>query len=241
MLFLNVAMSCMLNAGTLNPDTPFYDSRISLVDEFIKRFNGSDQDSIRSARVRDIVNLFNISNFTSENDPAYLRAVAFAEEVVDSGYRIAYTDSLWYADVLCAAVYDGKPVDMKLRLVVENVGPEMYRWAIRQAHGEILSLPPSAVGKGFMILPDDHETNFMSLTDMTATQTDCICNYAAEGVKIDPTSVFFTMVYDGRLTVRHAKSVDFVFNRIPGWSFTLRKIERESSNSGWLIDSLTKL
>ncbi len=218
-----------------------FDSRVGLVDEFIKRFNADrpSTDSIESA-LPNIVTLFNIGNFSSEDDPLYSMAVEFAGDVIKSGTKLAYSDTLWYAKTNCEGTYNGKKVSFSLKLVVEPIDDNMYKWSIQEAYGDIFNLIPTATGYGFKIMPDDHETNFMSLHEITTLQEDCITNYAAKNTAIDPTTVFFTMVYDGKLKIDHVSSIDFIFNQVPGWSFVVRKFERESTNSGWLIDTLIK-
>ncbi len=241
-----VLLLCSINCAKAklpfnNIEESLFDSRIGLVDEFIKRFNANRPatDSIE-AGLPAIVTLFNIENFSSENDPLYLTAVEFAGDVLKSGTILSYTDSLWCAKANCEGTYQGKKVSFTLTLNVEAIDDDMYKWSIHEASGDIFKLTPTAKGYGFKIMPDDHETNFMSLHEITTVQESCITNYAAKGVTIDPTTVFFTMVYDGRLKIDHVSSLNFIFDQVPGWSFTVRKFERESSNSGWLIDSLIK-
>lgn len=224
------------------PDDSMFDSRIGMIDEFIKRFNaGTTPTDTAAGGVATIVNLFNVSNFSSESDPMYTAAAEFAAEAVSHGIKLSYTDSLWHANAVCEGNYKGRKVTFSLDLVVEPAGSGMYKWSIAEASGDLFRLTPSASGFGFKIMPDDHETNFMSLAEITGSQVDCITNYISADATIDPTTVFFTMVYDGSLKIGHVSSLSFIFNQVPGWSFTVRKFERESTNSGWLIDSVIKL
>lgn len=225
-----------------NPEQSIFDSRVGLVDEFMRRFNLEDSpyDSTEVA-VSRIVNLFNAENFTSETDPLYTAAVEFASAAVKSGTILSYTDSLWYAKAQCIARYKKEQVSFDLTLKVEPLGRDMYKWSILKASGDIFRLSPSATGTGFRLMPDDHEVNFMSLHEITSLQTSCITNYAASDVNIDPTTVFFTMVYDGQLEIDHVSSLEFIFCQVPGWRFTVRHFDRESTNSGWLIDTILKL
>lgn len=225
-----------------------YESRVALVDEFIKRFNHdnpsphSPELSAAETKIADIIQLFNGANFSSADDPLMLAAMDFAHDATAEGTRLQYIDSTWYARATCHATYRKKPVEFNLLLKVQaRAGKkDMYRWVICGVEGDLFSLEPEETGSGFMIFPDDHETNFMSLSDMTASQTESIRLYASDTVSVDPLSVFMAMVYGGQLKIEYVKPLEFVFTQVPGWEFTIRFFDREELNSGWLIDSIIR-
>lgn len=247
-IFISLAMTFAVSDAQIidliGPE--IFKSRVSLVDEFIKRFNREltpphkPQVAPEDSAAAYIIQLFNGANFSCADDPMLLAATEFAKESVASNVRLNYADSCWYARATCHGTYRKQPVEFNLILRVEPRDKDMYRWALTGAEGNLFSLPAKESGSGFMIFPDDHETNFMSLTDMTATQTESIGLYASDNAKIDPLSVFLTMVYGGQLKIEYVRPLEFVFQQIPGWEFTIRFFEREELNSGWLIDTIVR-
>lgn len=244
-----LSVTVAANAQLINPmGEKIYESRVALVDEFIKRFNHDNPSphapelDADEAKVADIVQLFNGANFSSADDPLMQIAVDFARDAVASGVRLDYADSIWYARATCHGSYRKKAVEFNLIMRVEprSAGSDMYRWALCGVEGELFDLVPEETGSGFVVLPDDHETNFMSLTDMTASQTESIRLYASDNAKVDPFTAFMAMVYGGQLKIDYVKPLEFSFTQIPGWEFTIRFFEREELNSGWLIDSIIR-
>jgi len=92
-----------------------------------------------------------------------------------------------------------------------------------------------------MLMPDDHETNFMSLHRITTEKDDYITNYARKNFTVDETSVFFSYVYSGLLNIDNVDDLEFTFLQVPGYVFTIKDIFRETLNSGWLISSYHKV
>lgn len=223
-----------------------YKSKVAFIDEFMSRFNGEEcslplnADTVGTnipPRAFAILSLFNLDDIVSRQQ----EATDFAREVVERGIRLSPADSLWRARGEVSGRLNGKPITFSLTLRVEGRGENMQKWSIEEASGEIFNLKPSATGKDFYITPDDNEVNFMSLTGITGPQYDCITNYAANDTKIDPTTVFFTLVWQGDLKIECFNSLEYIFPNIPGWIFTVKKFERETTNSGWLIDKLIRL
>lgn len=247
LLFISLLVSLFLPARAQLTALPeeFYKEKIALMDEFFERFDDRASEATDSAEARKdamikVLRLFNAENFASPSDPMLQAAEEFAAAVVDDSVFISYPDTLWSARATCHGFYRKKPVTFTLTLKVASRGVDMYRWVISGAEGELFTLPPLETGKGFYIFPDSHETNFMSLSDLTDSQTESITLYATPGTKIDPLTVFMTMVYGGELKIDHVKPLEFIFTQVPGWEFTVRYFERDNLNSGWLIDTITK-
>ena len=90
-------------------------------------------------------------------------------------------------------------------------------------------------------MPDDHETNFMSLHRVTTEKDDLITCYMQKSYPLDETSVFLADVYNGLLDIEYVKDLQFVFYQVPGYVFRIKFIERETNNTGWLITSFDKI
>ena len=110
----------------------------------------------------------------------------------------------------------------------------------KKAEGEIFKLKPSLNSDKIMLMPDDHETNFMSLHRVTTEKDDLITRYMQKSYLLDETSVFLSDVYNGLLDIEYVKDLQFIFYQVPGYVFRIKFIERETNNTGWLITSFYK-
>lgn len=220
-------------------------ANINLVDEFRARFNG-EKDSPATDKTdpdyatKRLLYMFNGKMFKSFSDPLFIQAQAFADTVVKCGTRLNFHDNTWVAKAKCHGKLKGRDTDFTLYLTVESRGQDMYKWVISRAEGTIFKLKPSRQTDKTMIMPDDHETNFMSLNHITAQKADCITGYSRKGFTPDETTAFFAMVNYGLLSVEYVADLEFIFMQVPGYTFSVNYFERDSNNAGWLISSFHK-
>lgn len=220
-------------------------SQIHLVDEFIDRFNGNSirpnlPEEFAKDRKSNILLLFDLAKFKSKNDTLFLKAEDFAERVISDSVKLHYEDTTWYAKALCRGILRKKPVDFTLYLGVEKNNIGRYTWVIKRAEGKIFNLTSEKKHKPFTLMPDDHETNFMSLYRMTDETADFVTDFVSKDYQIDPTAIFLTWIKSNDLKIEYVQDLQFVFNQVPGYEFTIKYISRESMNAGWLINSFTK-
>lgn len=218
--------------------------RIGLVDEFMKRFNGSEVHpdiprKSRNSRKNNLMMLFDLGKFTSKKDKRFTEASAMMDAAIKHRVRIHYEDSAWCARALCSGSLNGKAVSFYLYLTVESRGKGMYKWVIAKADGRLFSTRPAG-GEKLMIMPDDHETNFISLSRIISAQPANIRRLLRKSYTYDATSSFVYLVQSGQLKINHVSNLDFIFTQIPGYEFTVSYIEREKNNLGWLISSFRK-
>lgn len=223
-----------------------YETRIKLVDEFFERFNGEEAHAAinkddKDFRQKNLLFCFNGKMFKSAKDSCFIDAQAFIKNVIDDSLKIRYKDSTWIAKAVCCGKFKGNPVKFNLYLHVEHRRGNMYKWVISKAEGDIFKLEPSLRKDGIMLMPDDHETNFMSLRRITTEKDDYILNYAYKDFHADETSVFYSMVYNGLLDIDYVDDLSFIFFQVPDYQFTVRFFERETDNSGWLISDLKNI
>lgn len=222
-----------LNAG-------LYDSRIKLVDEFFDRFNGKEghpniSKNDKDYRKKNLMFVFNGKMFKSKDDAKFKELENFIDTVIEKNISINYSDTTWFAKAICCGKLKGKEVDFTLYLNVEHRKEDMYKWVIAKAEGEIFKLKPSLKSDKIMLMPDDHETNFMSLHRVTTEKDDLITRYMQKSYPLDETSVFLSDVYNGLLDIDNVKDLQFVFYQVPGYVFRIKFFERDTNNTGWLI------
>ncbi len=224
----------------LNSD--LYRGRVKLVSEFMERFNGDEKnpyidpnaDEIDKINLCQLFNIDLILKNRSENEP---KAFQFVDSVLNHDVKLYYSNPDWFAKTTCIATFKGKEVKFDLFLVVEPRGNDMYKWVIADVDGDIFDLKPSKSSDQIMLLPNEHESNFMRLYSITNGKDDLITLYSISDNNTDRLTVFNTLVYYGLLNIEYIDDVEFTFLQVPGYVFTIREFERESTNSGWLIDS----
>lgn len=224
----------------LNSD--IYRGRVKLVSEFMERFNGDEKnpyidpnaDEIDKINLCQLFNIDFILKNRSENEP---KAFQFVDSVLNHDVKLHYSNPDWYAKTTCIATFKGKEVKFDLFLVVEPRGNDMYKWVIADVDGDIFDLKPSKSSDQIMLLPNEHESNFMRLYSITNGKDDLITLYSISDNNTERLTVFNTLVYYGLLNIEYIDDVEFTFLQVPGYLFTIREFERESTNSGWLIDS----
>lgn len=223
-----------------------YDAKVKLVDEFFNRFNGKEirkdiPKKSKDAQKKNLLMLLNLTNYQSKNDPKLQLADSMMQCVINNKINLHYEDSLWFAKVKCQGTYKGKNTHFFLYLTVEERGKDMYKWVIQKAEGNLFELTPKVKNDRIMLMPDDHETRFTSLHRVTTDYQECVTNFANKYYRVDPTTVFFTMVQTGLLKIDFIDNVKLTFLQVPGYTFSIQYFDRESNNSGWLIDNLWKM
>lgn len=227
-------------------NTELYDSRIKLVDEFFDRFNGKEghpdiSRKDKDYRKKNLMFVFNGRMFKSKEDAKFKELQNFINTVIEKNISINYSDTTWFAKAVCHGKLKGKEVDFTLYLNVEHRKEDMYKWVIAKAEGDVFKLKPSLKSEKIMLMPDDHETNFMSLHRITTEKDDLISCYMQKDYPLDETSVFLSDVYNGLLDIDYVKDLQFIFYQVPNYVFRIKFIERETNNTGWLITDFDKV
>lgn len=227
-------------------DRKLYLARVKLVDEFFDRFNGKEgRPDIKATdslyQRKNLLVLFDGALFKANKEKTLGEVKELIDTIVASKTKVNYSDTTWFAKALCYGKFKGKEVDFTLYLTVENRRENLYKWVIAKADGDLFKLSPSKKADNIMLMPDAHETNFMSLHRITTEKDDYITNYARKGFLVDGTSVFLAYVYSGQLVIDNVNDLEFTFLQVPGYVFTVKDVFRETLNSGWLISSYRKV
>lgn len=227
-------------------DSNLYHGRVKLVWEFMQRFNGeelhpsvkpSDQDAERA----NLLQLFDYEKIASNAPVNESSALQLVDSISSNAVKLHFYDKEWYATARCVGHLKEKEVKFDLLLTVEPRGDNMYKWVISDVSGEIFNLKPSRDSETIMLLPNEHESNFMKLNSITAEKDDYITLYTSKTNPVNRLSVFNTLVYYDVLNIDYVSDIEYTFMQVPGYTFTIREIKRESTNAGWLITSWNKL
>lgn len=238
---------CDASAQTMvRPTDPNYAAKVKLVDEFFDRFNGKeitpyiDKNKV-DYKKQNLLSLFNIGMFKSRQDPLYVEADSLITKVLNDSIQLNYEDSIWFAKAKCLTIMNGKETELTVWLNVEKRKKDMSKWVIAKVEGEALRMIPPKTKYDMMLLPNDHETNFISLHRMTNDTPKQSMRFARKDFSIDETSVFFSLVSMGLLKIEFVMDLQFVFYQVPGYRFSISYYEREKANCGWLVSSFEKI
>lgn len=238
-LYSNAQLFDMLN-------TDLYHSRVKLISEFMHRFNGEEYnpyvDKNRSdSEKANLCQLFDIEKILNDRHVNEPRAFQFVDSVLQNNVKIHYSDAEWFAKVKCIGSFKGKEVSFDMLLTVEQRGKDMFKWVITDVEGDIFNLTPSRKSDKIMLLPNEHESNFMRLNSITSEKDDYIALYSSDCISPSRLSVFNTLVYYGYLNIEYITDIRYTFLQVPGYIFTIKECERESTNSGWLISDWSEI
>lgn len=222
------------------PDPYLQKSRIGLVDEFMKRFNGETlhpniSKKTKDSRKKNLQLLFNLAQYKSKQDPSFIKATDMVETIIKDSVTIHFNDKEWAAIAHCSGIIDGKKTTFTVYLTVQQRKADMYKWVISKVEGKCFEISSRDTSDKIMLSPDDHETNFISLSRMTQEQPYNIKMFMSKEHEYDETSVFMYLVRTKRLKINYVENLEFMFMQIPGYAFHIQYYERESGNSGWLI------
>ena len=228
----------------LNSD--LYRGRVKLVSEFMQRFNGEEKNPYIDPNASEIekinlCQLFDSEYILKNRQVVEPKAFQFIDSILQNNVKIHYNDAEWFAKVKCFGLFKGKEVTFNMYLTVEPRARDMYKWVIADVDGKIFNLSPSRESDKIMLLPNEHESNFMRLNSITSEKDDYITLYSSENLKQDRLTVFNTLVYYGFLNIDYISDIEYTFLQVPGYTFTIREFERESTNSGWLVSEWSEI
>lgn len=235
-----------ISSQILEPPTYIQKAKIGLVDEFIKRFNGQEYHpdvslSKFSHRRDNLLYLFNASKSIEKKDSVLNEIVSFIDVILQDSTPLKYSDQNWFGVATCKGVLFGKTVTFDLYLSVQRRGDDMYKWVIAKADGRCFDIDPKNKSEKIMLSPDSHETKFISLRRMTLEQPFNVYLFMTNEFCYDQTSAFAYLVKTGQLKIDHVDNLEFVFTQVPGYLFYIKYFERDSGNSGWLINKFYKI
>ncbi len=222
-------------------------ARVVHLDEFFARFNGTQIPGhiqhiadINESRLATLCQLFDLEGINGPDDPKAEPMLEMAHAIIKSGATIGYEKPGWYARATCRTSIDGKQSEIVLKLRPTQAGNDAMTWSIADAEGIPLEINAPEKSKHVFLDPSGHEANFMELRRITSENPQYITLYIVPGHEVATLDVFATLVYYGRLHIEAVTGLEFIFENIAGYTFTVSEFERDTYNSGWLISSFTK-
>lgn len=239
-LFLfHISMPAQLRTN----DTAFQEGfamHVTSVSEFMHRFNGEEShpDFVNAdasfKRVSNLMMLFDLrsSKVRSKEKIVY----DFVNQVDTTKVFLNFADTLWFAQVKCAIQYKETDYSIDLFLKPERVKGDLYRWAlvgVKNLYGNVIK-----PRKWRIIDSTDNELDFMILQDRVKYDSDYAYSYRSADTQLDQLTIFLTLVHEKSIILESSEVTSYHFFSIPGYYFTLERVERKSNNAGWLISDI---
>lgn len=241
-----IAVLCC-NAQILDAlNSKLYYGRVKLVSEFMQRFNREENNPYVDSTAHEVVKknlcqLFDIEHILKNREIAEPQVFEFIDSTLTNDIKLRYSDAEWFAKVKCVGSINGEETTFSIYLTVEPRGKDMYKWVINDVEGKIFDLKPSRESDKIMLLPNEHESNFMRLNSITSEKDDYITLYSSSCRDNNRLTVLNTLIYYNCLNIDYVCDIEYTFLQVPGYIFTIKEFERESTNSGWLIKEWHKI
>lgn len=213
---------------------------VTTMSEFRERFNqcveSEDALSIEQ-RIKGLLSLFNRTSKAICSKQDTVRT--FVDYILEQKPKLSFSDSLWYAEALCAIKYKGKQHDIRLILRTEFVDEGIYRWAFCGVNGlrEARILNNSAFG---FIEPIDNDLNFLGMDGRLQKDYKNAFGYKSAESHISQLSIFLYLLQDHQITIEFVDKIRYHFLNISGYVFIVEH-NTTAMNSGWLISDISVL
>lgn len=237
----------LIQAQFLDPrQEEMYDYQVKGIGEFMARFNSEEHlkfdmqlpDSM-TQRKKDILSVCNYE--ISRTIPDFENVInGFIKAIEDIDLKLQFSDSTWFASGEFDIQYKKIPIKLNLLLTPHEARPKRFCWALVDVGGKDVNLLADTT-KCVGISPTDNELDFIELAGKSKTQRGNFPGFRKPGKDIDYLSSFVALVQSGVVTINHCDKITYYFLNVPNFIFTVENFNRESSNSGWLISSITPI
>lgn len=229
---------------------------VKSIDEFIQRFNNDDHSYLRKIyavknkpfsieRPDLIFSLFNFENTSMMADTATI--AGFINEIantVSPGF-LNFLDSNWYAEAQ-TVVWLGKkkyllPVTFRIKAqddwaewLIAGVG-EMKEF--KDASG-IKPKTETNLNTPTYLPTSSNATGFIELTDVFSDRVDYSLFFDPQYMKSTSGQRFLSQLKKNEVQFLYTNKITYHFLHIKNWAFEVECFQRNSMNSGWLINKL---
>lgn len=233
-----------------------YYYRVKNIEFFIDRFNNQPEGSGRtqtqtqpdsnsqkhflSDRDNTIFSLFDLQRLNKKDEKLKQRINAFFLKVnnVNDPLFLNFTDNHWFAELLLSIRYQNQETMLQCILQVKQLSHGEYGWSIQSFIAPELGIKDHIPGNMITFPPNVNGTDFMTVKlalsnpEWVNAQIDSAMNSS---------SILLQKLKAKEITIESVKQITYHFLPIEGWGFTVRYVNRESKNSGWLIEQLFEL
>lgn len=229
--------------------------QVKQIDEFMDRFNNSDYTPIRRylkkeynmdevTRLDLVKSLFNLEK-EDWNQEEVVQFLSQFNDSIPPPYLDFYEPD-WFAELDCTGKYQNETVDFNLILSLEvDSTTKASRWIINSVQADFLPTDTMALAFGVdttydvskTLNPASFGTDFMALVDALKDTTSLDSYVISQEIR-RPLVAFMNSLYQRELVFKQVDHITYHFLQINDWIFQVQDFHRQSTNSGWLINSL---
>jgi hypothetical protein len=229
---------------------------VKQIDEFFERFNDAPNSFLRGIyRAHHIK--FNIdrqrlirSLFNDENKS--LDSVMISQFVSDVTRKkkpvyLNFYGGNWYADLRCKFRYNASTIVIPVIMKIEMAPNKGSKWMIVAVGSSSLKsrIPVTEMAqskiKSKIISPTSHGTNFVSLKRAFDDKENLSSYFETSYFKRSHMLEFYNAVLNREIEFQDVVKIKYHFLVAEKWIFTVENFNRESLNSGWLINDMQKV
>jgi len=163
----------------------------------------------------------------------------FIQEVVSNNYLIDKYSIQIIAEAKSLVTYKNKSQEISIFLNQEIVDNGV-KWVILSVKADFLNVLKQDTALLRFIPPTSNETNFISLKRVF-DDANFQHYYTFNGYWYDPLSAFLYALNSGEVKFQYVNEIIYHFVDIPGWEINVKEFIRNTENSGWLIDDISKM
>jgi predicted RND superfamily exporter protein len=232
---------------------------VKQIDEFIERFNGSNKTllvqyykkndpSMVFTREKLIKSLFN----TEDRHWDLNEIVDFIAQVNNKQHPkyLDFFRANWYATVRSDVTYKGAPRVIIFLMILQRQPSGSSKWIISGATAGFLRLQeikqhlmkiPEPRDSTVTLNPASNTNDFLNIDKVSKDKAN-IKNYFLQAKNYnDDLRLVENEILNGHLVINKTINVSYDFKQIPGWEIAITQYNRQTRNSGWLINRLTRI
>lgn len=257
LLFVNTSLWCQEFKNDADAREKHFVAQVKQLDEFFERFNNDSSSFIREVyklynvkfkldRKKLIKSLFNYEN-KSFDQASIDGFVEKATKVLMPSEKNWYGEN-WFAEAICKFQYNSIVIDISVILKTVTDQQKRSKWIIVGIRPNQLKEPSNSnipitvkTHKIKFIDPSSHGANFIELErdfDDKENLSDYFDNaffYRSNAVQ------FYHAIMKDKIKFLFVKDVKYHFLNVENYIFTVEYFQRESLNSGWLINTLKEV
>jgi len=254
--------ACRLQAQPYEKDyVILFTYQVKQINEFVERFNADDSTLIKLyfkeknpdkelSRERLIKSLFN----AEKKNWNYQQINNFIDTVNNkiNPLKLHLLGDNWYVKLTCPVTYKKVLRNVSLTLKLQRVRDDVFKWVITGASAPFLHALKTGKSYDDFALPaaQDSTTALNSISnavdfmdiDKVSADTKNIANYFENRSHYDDDlPVLVEQCVKGTIKINSPTSIGYYFTQIPGWLLEIKRFNRRTKNSGWLISALVKI
>ena len=228
-----------------------YVFEVKQIEDFIDRINFSPQSyfikyytstypNAKLNRTDLIKTLFYREGMKKKALDTLKKFLSFVTNTKQPSYLSFYGKN-WYANLDCAFLLKGKPVNIKLvlEIQIDDSISKACRWVICGMKSERLTFPETIDSTKF-ISPSSHGTDFLALDKILVDKKNLV-SYFYSNFKPSNLTLFIDALQNESLKFIQVNSVSYYFFQIKDWALEVNYKYNKSNYSGWLISRLFEL